>query len=250
MEPNKEDLIKEIEKQKAIKIIFMADCGSAFWGYNSKDSDEDIRFIYVRDLKDYLRIDATDDFIEYRDERIDLVGFDISKALKLIYKSNYTINEWLTSTLVYHYEEGCMEKVHELSFECFYPTPIIKHCIDDATRNFRKVLKSDNVLVKHYLQILRSLSVGLYAEEYREFPTGDQARKVFPRDIYAMFLELANIKRSDRYARIKSIKFLNDYIANELDHLSSIKPETKINDINKINQTFYEIVKQYENNSI
>ena len=247
---DKKDLIKEIEKHKDIKIIFMADTGSRFWGYNSKDSDEDIRFIYVKNLKDYLRIDGTDDFIEYKDDHYDITGFDISKALKLIYKSNYTINEWLSSTLVYHYEEGCMEKVHELSFECFYPTPVIKHCIDDAQRNFKKVLKSDNVLVKHYLQVLRSISVGLYAEAYGSFPAGDQSRKVFPREIYLIFLELANIKRSDRYACIKSIKFLNEFIAEQLEHLSSIKPETKINDIDKINKVFYETVKQYENSNI
>ena len=111
---DKKDLIKEIEKHKAIKIVFMADCGSKAWGYSSESSDEDIRFIYVKKLKDYLTIGETADFIEYKDDHYDITGFDISKALKLIYKSNYTINEWLHSPLIYH-EEKCMEKVHDLA---------------------------------------------------------------------------------------------------------------------------------------
>ncbi|MGN1406021.1 MAG: DNA polymerase beta superfamily protein [Erysipelotrichaceae bacterium] len=244
-----EKLIKEIEKHKAIKIIFMADCGSKAWGYESESSDEDIRFIYVRNLKDYLRIDNTDDFIEYKDDHYDITGFDISKALKLIYKSNYTINEWLHSPLIY-FQDECIEKIQDLAYECFCPTPIIKHCIDDATKNFKKVLRSDNVLVKHYLQVLRSLSIGLYAHGYGAFLVEDRAKYVLDREIYALYLELADIKRSDRNARIKSIKFLNEYIMYELDYLNSIKPETKINDINKINQAFYEIVKQYEDSNI
>lgn len=235
------DLIKEIERNKSIRIIYMADCGSKAWGYDSEGSDEDLRFIYVRGLKDYLRIDDTDDFIEYKDEHYDIVGFDISKALKLIYKSNYTVNEWLNSPLVY-YEEECMGLVEDLAYDCFCPTPIIKHCIDDATRNFKKVLRSDNVLVKHYLQVLRSLSIGLYAEGFGEFPIGDISRMVFPREIYTLYLELADIKRSDRNARIKSIEYLNGYIADKLDYLSSIRPETKLNDINKINELFYKTV--------
>ncbi|MCI6701666.1 MAG: nucleotidyltransferase domain-containing protein [Solobacterium sp.] len=246
---DKEEIIKEIEKHKAIKIIFMADCGSKAWGYESETSDEDVRFIYVRELKDYLRIDETNDFIEYKDEHYDITGFDISKALKLIYKSNYTINEWLNSPLIYHSEE-CMEKVQNLAYDCFCPTPIIKHCIDDAQKNFKKVLRSDNVLVKHYLQVLRSLSIGLYADGFGAFPYEDKTRYVLDREIYALYLKLIDIKKSDRNARIKSIEYLNEYIMYELDHLSSIKPETKINDINKINQTFYEIVKQYEDNNI
>ena len=135
-----------------------------------------------------------------------------------------------------------MEKVHDLACECFCPTPIIKHCIDDASKNFKKVLRIDNVLVKHYLQVLRSISIGLYADGFGEFPYGDKTRYVLDREIYVLYLELADIKRRDRNARIEPIIYLNDYIISKLEYLVSIKPETKINDINKINQLFYETV--------
>lgn len=69
----------------------------------------------------------------------------------------------------------------------------------------------------------------------------------FPREIYTLYLELADIKRSDRNARIKSIEYLNGYIADELDYLSSIRPGTKLNDINKINEAFYETVMRINN---
>ena len=61
--------------------------GSRCWGFASSDSDYDIRFIYVRQLKDYLSIDPVRDVIEEPvDELWDLNGWDLGKALRLMKK--------------------------------------------------------------------------------------------------------------------------------------------------------------------
>ena len=37
----------EIEKEKSVKILYAVESGSRAWGFESTDSDYDIRFIYV-----------------------------------------------------------------------------------------------------------------------------------------------------------------------------------------------------------
>ena len=50
--------LKEIEQKEHVKIIYAVESGSRAWGFESTDSDYDVRFIYVRDKKEYLWLDA------------------------------------------------------------------------------------------------------------------------------------------------------------------------------------------------
>lgn len=76
--------LNEIEKKENIKILLAIESGSRAWGFASPDSDYDVRFIYVRDKKDYLRINEVRDVIEWQlDETLDINGWDIKKALQL-----------------------------------------------------------------------------------------------------------------------------------------------------------------------
>ncbi len=42
-------IAKKIEKEEHIKVLFLIESGSRAWGWESKDSDYDIRGIYVQD---------------------------------------------------------------------------------------------------------------------------------------------------------------------------------------------------------
>ena len=57
--------LKEIEDKYNIKILFAVESGSRACGFPSTDSDYDIRFIYKRKLNDYLRIESSDDFLDF-----------------------------------------------------------------------------------------------------------------------------------------------------------------------------------------
>ena len=57
---------------------------------------------YVREKEDYLCLDEKSDVIELPiDEVFDISGWDIKKALKLLYKSNPSLLEWFASPIVY-----------------------------------------------------------------------------------------------------------------------------------------------------
>ena len=56
--------LKEIEARENIRVIHCVESGSRAWGFASPDSDYDVRFIYVRPIEYYLRLDKTRDVIE------------------------------------------------------------------------------------------------------------------------------------------------------------------------------------------
>ena len=56
--------LKEIEKQYGVRILLAVESGSRAWGFESPDSDYDVRFIYVRKQSDYLRLEGIRDVIE------------------------------------------------------------------------------------------------------------------------------------------------------------------------------------------
>lgn len=88
--------LNEIEKAENVKIIHAVESGSRAWGFASPDSDYDVRFIYVRNLEYYLKLEKTRDVIEWQlDESLDINGWDIQKALRLLHNSltNFADNE-------------------------------------------------------------------------------------------------------------------------------------------------------------
>lgn len=112
IKPDIQDYIRiklnEIEQAHKIKIIHAIESGSRAWGFPSIDSDYDVRFIYVRQIMDYLSVRNYSDHIETPivfDEILsvpfDLNGWDLRKALKLSIKSNPVLVEWLVSPICY-----------------------------------------------------------------------------------------------------------------------------------------------------
>ncbi|OPZ21824.1 MAG: putative nucleotidyltransferase [Firmicutes bacterium ADurb.BinA205] len=87
--------LDEIEEKENIRIIHCIESGSRAWGFASPDSDYDVRFIYVRIPKDYLKLEKTRDVIEWElNDVYDINGWDIRKTLGLLHKSNPTLFEW------------------------------------------------------------------------------------------------------------------------------------------------------------
>src|SRR5262247_612513 len=79
-------LLARIEADNGVRILYAVESGSRAWGFASPDSDYDVRFLYVRDVKDYLRLRPPRDVIELPIHEVagctlDVNGWDIIKAL-------------------------------------------------------------------------------------------------------------------------------------------------------------------------
>ena len=93
--------LERIEKENDVKILFAVESGSRAWGFPSKDSDYDVRFVYIHPVEWYLSIHDKRDVIEYPiSDDLDISGWDIKKALQLFAKSNPALLEWIRSPIL------------------------------------------------------------------------------------------------------------------------------------------------------
>src|SRR5947208_3039805 len=94
--------LDEIETRHNATILYAVESGSRAWGFASENSDYDVRFIYIRPIRDYLRIQPIRDVIELPIvDDLDVNGWDITKALNLFRSSNPPLLEWLNSSIIY-----------------------------------------------------------------------------------------------------------------------------------------------------
>ena len=162
--------LRKIEAAEGVKIIMAIESGSRAWGFASPDSDYDVRFIYVRKQEDYLRLEGMRDVIEWRlDETLDICGWDLKKALQLIYKSNPTIFEWCASPIVYM-ENEAFSKVKALLPKYFSVKKSLYHYWHMAETNYREYLKGDIVRVKKYFYVIRPLLAAKWILDRRTSP--------------------------------------------------------------------------------
>lgn len=162
--------LRKIEAAEGVKIIMAIESGSRVWGFASPDSDYDVRFIYVRKQEDYLRLEGMRDVIEWRlDKTLDICGWDLKKALQLIYKSNPTIFEWCASPIVYM-ENEAFSKVKALLPKYFSVKKSLYHYWHMAETNYREYLKGDIVRVKKYFYVIRPLLAAKWILDRRTSP--------------------------------------------------------------------------------
>ena len=75
--------LTEIEKTHDVTILYAVESGSRAWGFESTDSDYDIRFIYAHPKNQYLNILPKKDVIECSiNDVYDYSGWDQNKFIK------------------------------------------------------------------------------------------------------------------------------------------------------------------------
>lgn len=147
--------LKEIEQRENVKIIHCVESGSRAWGFDSPDSDYDVRFVYVRRKDFYLRLDSTRDVIEWQlDDTLDINGWDVQKTLYLLHKSNPTVFEWNNSPIIYKTTDE-WKKISSVINGYFEPKSAMYHYLSIAKKNCKKYLGGDTVQLKKYFYMLR-----------------------------------------------------------------------------------------------
>lgn len=149
--------LNEIEHRENCRILLAVESGSRAWGFASPDSDYDVRFIYVRPKENYLRLEQVRDVIELPiNDELDINGWDVSKALKLLHKSNPTVFEWFSSPIVYKTTDFA-ERFKPIMLRYFSSKSGLWHYLHMAEGNYREYLKSDMVKAKKYFYVLRPI---------------------------------------------------------------------------------------------
>ena len=67
--------LERMERAEDVRVLLAVESGSRAWGFASPDSDFDVRFVYVRPVEHYLRLEPARDVLEWRiDEVLDVDG--------------------------------------------------------------------------------------------------------------------------------------------------------------------------------
>ncbi|WP_223595053.1 nucleotidyltransferase domain-containing protein [Neobacillus bataviensis] len=163
--------INRIENQYDVKICYAVESGSRAWGFPSKDSDYDVRFIYVHKKEWYLSIDQKRDVIELPiNELLDINGWEIRKALRLFKKSNPPLMEWLHSGIVYYQAFSLVEKMRAIQNQVFLPQSALHHYLNMAKGNYRDYLQGEHIKIKKYFYVLRPILACKWIEKYNTVP--------------------------------------------------------------------------------
>ena len=223
------NIIKTIEKEKRIRILFSIESGSRVWRLSSKDSDYDVRFVFVRPLEEYIRIDPSDDVIMAHFDKesnrmrqegcyIDVSGFDVFKYSRMLHSSNPTVIEWLQSDLVYY---GKKPKAWvEYAINQFKPIALYFHYKSMCKQNYVKYLKSGNeVTYKKYLYAMRGLVNAKHVAHTKTLPFIDFTKEL-------EFMKGLNKKNKDKKKQLAS-----NYIINSLQSMINLKKSGKEKDI-------------------
>lgn len=108
--------LERIRCDHGVSIPLAIESGSRAWGFPSPDSDYDCRFIFVRPAAHYLSPWQRRDVIEMPlAGDLDVNGWELGKALKLLLKGNAVIIEWLTSPLAYWTDKTFKEEFLHLA---------------------------------------------------------------------------------------------------------------------------------------
>lgn len=244
--------IKEIEDKENVRVIMAIESGSRAWGFASPDSDYDVRFVYVRPLDDYLRLEGVRDVIEWQlDDVLDINGWDIKKALQLMHDSNPTIFEWCASSIVYK-NSVPFEKLKELRHSYFSCKKSLYHYWHMASDNYQKYLQEEPIRIKKYFYVIRPLLAAKWIVDNGTQPPmlfSELVEEELPDNLKDIISRLLDMKQKMPEIGIASkIKELDEFIENELviikkeaDAAESVK-----NDWEPLDKYFYDVVSESE----
>lgn len=223
--------LKEIEEKENIKILLAVESGSRAWGFASPDSDYDVRFIYIRKLENYLRLNKMRDVIELPiDEELDINGWDLQKTLRLLYKSNPTLFEWFTSPIIYK-ETAFADKIRNLMMKYFSTKKSLYHYISMAEGNYREYLKGEKVRAKKYFYVLRPVLACRWILEKGTPPPmlfEELIKAELPEELFKDVGKLLELKmNSPEIREIDRMDRVNEYLDQETEN---IKEKVKLLD--------------------
>ena len=159
-----------IEAKHQVTILLAVESGSRAWGFASPDSDYDVRFIYMQEPEEYLRIDPKKDVVEWQlDEVLDINGWDLKKALKAFSKGNPNVVEWAKSPIEYRKSE-LWNPIRDIAMQYFSEKTALCHYYGTANSTYHEYLTGDTVRYKKYFYALRPLLCCRWVERHHTAP--------------------------------------------------------------------------------
>jgi len=218
--------LETVAREEGVRILYACESGSRAWGFASADSDYDVRFLYARPAREYLRLTPPPDTLEQPIlGDLDLAGWDIFKACRLLRKSNPPLLEWLGSPILYR-EEPAAARLREIGRGHFSRRAGAEHYLSMANMNHRSCVGLARVVRKKYLYVLRPLTCARWLAERETFPPTAFEEVLagvdLPADVRAEAARLVADKKVNReMGEGPANPVLQEYLEQELKRLTA-----------------------------
>lgn len=246
--------LKDIEYRFNVKVLLAVESGSRAWGFESKNSDWDVRFIYVHKPEWYFRVEEQRDVIEhiYEDD-VDLAGWELRKALSLLRRSNPSLLEWFHSPKVYYIDEEFGKRIAEVEKDFFNPVKSMYHYYRIYNKHNERYLQQEGYHMKRFLYYLRGVLACQWIERNRTIPPVRfkelYEAMVTDADIKAKIEALVEIKREGKECDMISVdNELVEYAQRLADYynesVGSFCPEQNKVSVEALDYILYDMVKK------
>jgi len=241
--------LKEIEKKENIKIIYACESGSRAWGFASPDSDYDVRFIYIRPVNFYLKLENTRDTLECElNEVYDITGWDLKKLLWLLNKSNPSIFEWAQSPIVYKKTRE-WDEITKITYKHFSKEKALYHYNSITKNNLSRYFEGkEEVKYKPYLYNLRQCLACQWIIDRQTPPPIEfsvLASAYLPEQLKEVVEKLLERKKSmsekDKGSHISEIDEYIHSIVSKVDEVLETPVEKQKSDWDELNGVFLEL---------
>ena len=241
--------LKEIEARENVRILHAVESGSRAWGFASPDSDYDVRFIYVRPREFYLKLERTRDVLEYPiNDLLDINGWDLQKALRLLHRSNPSLFEWFKSPIIYQ-QTAFSNEFTAMMEKYFLKKSGLYHYLNMANGNYREYLRGEQVKAKKYFYVLRPILACKWILRTNTPPPmlfSELVDAELPRELMVPVRDLLRIKMEvPELKLIPRVNVINSYIESELPRIcEEIKelPEEKLHGYDELNEMFLKYI--------
>ena len=194
MEQTLHEKLHVIERGHGVKVLLAVESGSRAWGFESRNSDWDVRFIYVHRPQWYLMVEPQRDVIEVMDGDLDMVGWELRKALALLRRSNPSLLEWIHSPIVYFADEEFVGRIRSASSQFYNPIASMYHYNRMYVKHDERYLQREGCSMKRFLYYLRGVLACKWIDTNRTLPP-----------VAFKMLENATVEDADMRARIEEL---------------------------------------------
>lgn len=205
------EFLKKIEKKENIKIIYACETGSRIYGYNIPESDYDIRFIYIKNKKEYFKFSDEHSVIKGNEGKFEYKGMDVKKVLENISKSKMEIETWFRSPKVYIKTETS-EKIKKLLPKYFSEKELYFHYLG-YNEKLSRMSEEEALKAKDYIiSGIKVLALEIY-EKTGKLPENEHIEKIESNSIlYEYIKEIAKKRMAGNEMQLnkEAVKLLKE----------------------------------------
>ncbi len=148
----------DLAKTHEVQTLWACESGSRAWGFASPDSDYDGRFLFMHSRSTYTSPwDPPDEIRAALPDDLDFAGWELRKALRLAYKSNAPLLEWLQSPIIYAQAPQFHAEFLELARAAYSPKECARIYLGTARTASEDFLPDGRIKIKKLFYILRPL---------------------------------------------------------------------------------------------